>query len=345
MPIGDLPTIRVTSPADLIEAVPYLLGFHPTESLVVVGFDDSASAARQVVVTARLDLVPDGVDHEALQSLVQVLLRSGTGAVTVVLVTNRLSGDPRRQPWFTGILRALTTELEPVGLRVLDALVASESRWWSLCCGRPECCPPEGTARSRQTSTVAAEATYAGLVALPDRQALLASLDGAPDHVRASLLPALRRADQRLRELTDRNGVAQTRRGERAAVLRASGECRAGLQLSRRRLARLGSALQDLAVRDAIWLAVDDGSLVADELLEQLHSQLPPPYSAAPLFLIGWQLWRAGSGTLAAAAAERALQSNPGYSAAELLLDAVEAGMDPRLTPPLTGVPADRRRA
>ena len=56
MTIGDLPTIRVTSPADLIEAVPYLLGFHPTESLVVVGFDDSAGSGRQVAVTARLDL-------------------------------------------------------------------------------------------------------------------------------------------------------------------------------------------------------------------------------------------------------------------------------------------------
>jgi len=343
MTIGNQTAIRVSGPADLIEAVPYLLGFHPAESLVLVGFDNSPGSTRQVTITARLDLVPDGAERDSLRSLVQVLGRSSTGAVTAVLLTDRVAGDPRQQVWLAEIMRTLTAELEPAGIQLLDALVATESRWWSLCCVRPECCPPEGTLRSPQTSTVAAAATYAGLVALPDRQALLSELDGASEPVRAALLPALRRADQRLRDLTRRNGPQQTRRGERAALWRAAGECQAGLQLSPRRLARLGSALRDPEVRDAVWLAIDDRSLTADRLLDQLHSRLPGRYQAAPLFLFGWQLWRAGCGTLAAAAAERALRSDPGYSAAALLLEAVEAGMDPRRTPPLTGDPADRR--
>lgn len=345
MSTSDLPAIRVSSPGDLLDAVPYLLGFHPSESLVVIGFADARASAREVTVTARLDLSPDGMDADALRSMAQALGRSSSAAVAAVLLTDQLTGDPRRSGWLRDALAALTTELDRVSLRLLDALVATGSHWWSLCCDQPDCCPPEGTARIAGTSAVAAAATYAGLVALPDRQALLASLDGAPAAARAALLPALRRADRRLAELAGRQGLHRTQRGELAAVLRAARECQAGLQLSPRRLARLGAALRDNEVRDAVWLAVDDRSLQAEQLLRQLHSQLPPPYQTPPLFLYGWQLWRAGSGTLAAVAAERALRSDPGYSAARLLLEAVEAGMDPLRTPPLTGGPGSRRPA
>jgi hypothetical protein len=341
----DPPSIRVTSPADLIDAVPYLLGFHPAESLVVIGFDGAGPPARQVTVTARLDLDRDGVEPAALRSMVQALSRSGAGAVAAVLLTDQVAGDPRRQRWLTGILNALVAELDRCRLPLLDALAATGSRWWSLCCSQAGCCPPEGTPRSPASSTVAAEATYAGLVAMPDRQALLASLDGADHAIRAALLPALRRADHRLRELISRNGAQRTHRGERTAVLRAAAECRAGVRLSPRRLARLGAALRESAVRDPVWLEIDDRSLDAGELLGQLHSRLPPPYSAAPLFLYGWQLWRSGSGMLAVTAAERALRADPGYSAARLLLEAVQAGMDPRLTPPLAAGPPSRQPA
>src|SRR5580698_5545062 len=44
-------TLRVRGPVDLIHAVPYLLGFHPARSLVVIGL-----AEHRVRVTVRLDL-------------------------------------------------------------------------------------------------------------------------------------------------------------------------------------------------------------------------------------------------------------------------------------------------
>ncbi|HEU5269482.1 MAG TPA: DUF4192 domain-containing protein [Jatrophihabitans sp.] len=343
MTTGDIPAIRVTTPGDLIEAVPYLLGFHPSESLVVIGFDEVAGTARQVTITARLDVGPDGVERAAVASLVGVLKRSGTGAVAAVLLSERVTADPCRPGWVQGVLAGLSAELQRGGLRLLDVLAADRSRWWSLCCQNPACCPPEGTVRSGQGSAVAAEATYAGLVAMPDRQALVAGLDGASPATRAALLPALRRADTRFAELLGRIGASRTRRNEHAALLRAAAECESGTQLSPRRLARLGAALRDTEIRDALWLALDDRSLSAESMLSQLHSRLPPPYQAAPLFLFGWQLWRSGSGTLAAAAAERALRADPGYSAAGLLLEAVQAGLDPRRTPPLTGSPGRRQ--
>ena len=63
--------------------------------------------------------------------------------------------------------------------------------------------------------------------------------------------------------------------------------------------------------------------------------RLPGPYDAAPLFLFGWASWRAGNGALAGIAAERAVTSDPAYSAADLLLAALSRGLDPRRLPRL----------
>ena len=55
-------SVRITGPASLIAAVPYLLGFEPNESLVLVGLRDG-----QVTVTARVDL--DELDPRATADL------------------------------------------------------------------------------------------------------------------------------------------------------------------------------------------------------------------------------------------------------------------------------------
>src|SRR6185312_4232006 len=50
-----MPGINLATPQDIIAAVPYLLGFHPDDSLVVI-----AITARRVFVIVRYDL-PDSV--------------------------------------------------------------------------------------------------------------------------------------------------------------------------------------------------------------------------------------------------------------------------------------------
>ena len=95
----DLPRIRISDPAELIDALPYLLSFHPHESLVLIGFAGTAAAAgpQQVQVTVRLDLPtrPDEFGDEALAPLAEVLQRSGCRSVAGVLVTDSVAGDPR----------------------------------------------------------------------------------------------------------------------------------------------------------------------------------------------------------------------------------------------------------
>jgi hypothetical protein len=69
-----------------------------------------------------------------------------------------------------------------------------------------------------------------------------------------------------------------------------------------------------------------------------LARRLPAPLDVAPLVLYGWHEWRQGNGTLAVMCAERALERDPAYTAASLLISTVQSGMNPRTTPPLGSV-------
>jgi len=89
------------------------------------------------------------------------------------------------------------------------------------------------------------------------------------------------------------------------------------------------------AFQDETSRGVDQGRLDGRALWRELARRLPPPYDAAPLFLYGWASWRDGRGPLAGIAAERALASDPDYTAAELLLGALQQGLDPHRTPRL----------
>ena len=61
-------TLTARGPADLLAAVPVVLGFHPSDSLVMLTFD----AAR--TFHARVDLPPPAEQSDSLAELVEALL-------------------------------------------------------------------------------------------------------------------------------------------------------------------------------------------------------------------------------------------------------------------------------
>jgi hypothetical protein len=365
----DLPRIQISDPGELIETVPYLLGFHPRESLVLIGLAGVAdstgavahSGPQRVQVTLRLNLpdqLPGRLDARALKPLGDVLRQADSAAMAAVLVTESVPGDPRSSRALLACRDLLATSMDQAGIELLDVLVATERRWWSLCCEQDECCPREGHERVLGCSTAAAQATFAGLVALPDRPAMVATLAGTSAEQRSGLLPSLADAESR-RVDTSVGQAAGRRRAEVADLLAAAADWAAATELARggepraarepgeervpvraaltgEQLARYGVALTDRAVRDAVWVALDEGCTAIGELMGELHARLPAPYDAAPLFLFGWSQWRAGNSTLAMMAAERVLRFQPGYSAADLLLTAARSGLDPRAVPALS---------
>ncbi|MEU0962164.1 DUF4192 domain-containing protein [Micromonospora aurantiaca] len=184
--------LSVRSPADMVAAVPYLLGFHPADSVVVV-----AVRGRRVVFAARGDLPAPGVDPgPAARHLAQVVARQDADAATVVGY-----GPAAR---VTGVVDAIGDALTAAGLVVLDALRVTEGRWFSYLCVEPSCCPPEGTPYDPAASQVSAAAVFAGQVALPDRAALAAQVSPLDGPVRLAMRRATGRARLRLAALTGR---------------------------------------------------------------------------------------------------------------------------------------------
>jgi hypothetical protein len=332
-----IPTLRVRGPADLAQAIPYLLGFHPSSSLVLLGLDGI-----RVVVTARLDLadVIDPMAPPLLESSIHAMYDGGAATFVGVLFDDdarpTLRSARNRLPW-SGVADELTEAVVAAGAEIDDILLVSGQRLWSYTCAEPTCCPPEGQPLE-PSSEVAAAATYAGLVALPDRASLAALLDPAPGADRDRWTPVLTAAEYDAVAMVLRGGDDRDDRSVKRALFaasRAADTLRAPADLPDDQLVRFGVALRRIAVRDSVWMAVDDRRLNGRELWRQLARRLPAPFDAPPLFLLAWGAWRTGDGALANIAAERALHSDPRYSAADLLLAALARGVDPRRMPRL----------
>lgn len=344
--------LRITGPADLLQAVPYLLGFHPAESLVLIGLADG-----RLVVTARIGLADVGAPA-LLRDSVAALCRGGaeqlvaavyssTGNIGNTGSTGNTGSaadgpgpDDGAMPWH-GLVDLLGDICLQQGCALGDVLRVCGDRWWSYRCADERCCPVEGRPLPETASAFVAEATYAGVVALPDRAALAATLDPVPREQRDALEPLIAAHENAAVQAVLEGGwLRMERAGKRAifaAARRADAADCAGVRLNADDTARFGVLLSGVELRDAVWLAVDDRRLDGRELWRELARGLPEPYNAGAFFLYGWASWRAGNGALATMAAERTLASDPAYSAADLLLEALRRGIDPRRMPRLRG--------
>lgn len=327
--------LRLGGAADLIAATPYLVGFHPEQSLVLVALD----AENLVVFTARVDLADAG-HVDCLDAVRAAVLDSGTAALVALVFAEGALQVP--EPVAEAVDAVLGLETR-TATEVLDVVACDGRRWRSLLCSDPECCPAEGQpVPPVGSSAVAASATVAGLVAWPSREDLRRSLDGQSPDERAARRGALVEHQAATGVIDDRT---RRRREVRAlfAAARAAERQPAGYP-SEDELVRLACALTDISVRDSLWIAVDDGRLPGRALWQYLAARLPAPYDAPPLFLLGWASWRRGEATLAAMAVEKALESDPGYSAADLLLAALSRGVDPHRLPRLNARSTERLR-
>jgi len=300
--------VTVSSPGDLLGLVPYLLGFRPSESLVVLLLRDG-----RVLLTARIDLPPVSAAVDVVDRFRR--LAEQQSASGLLLFAYSADAVPAR-----ALLDAVIPGLEPAGL--LDALHVSDSRWWSLLC-RSGCCPAEGTPYDLQAHPMAAEAVYAGLTVAPDRTAVEARVSGpaAADH-------------DRLEELARQTGQELVGMGRRERQLLMSSTVRdfvsAPRRLSEVECVRLALLCVDLSVRDVAWASMTRSE--ADDhvdLWEQVVAKTVAPWEAAPLCLLGMAAWISGNGALQNCCTDRARQIDPEYSLAELLDDINRRALPP----------------
>ncbi|MFC0532951.1 DUF4192 domain-containing protein [Phytohabitans kaempferiae] len=310
--------LALRTPVDLIAAIPFLLGFHPRDSVVVVGL-----RARQVVFAARGDL---GEPPGFVEYVTSVVMRQDVDTAAVV---GYGTDERAREP-----VTAIRAALERHGVGVLDVLRVAGGRYWSYACGRDGCCPPDGTPYDAVASPIAAAATHAGQVALPDRDTLVRQIEPVGGRMREAMRQATDRATERLAGMLvtsppgDLLGRRLLRRLGVAAVRESMRRHREGGQLTDDEVAWLTVLLVHLPIRDYAWERVGAEEWHLElwiDVLRRVESHLVP----APACLLAFAAWRCGQGALAVAAVERAKRSDPGYSMARLLDDVLHRGIPP----------------
>ncbi|GAA2399022.1 hypothetical protein GCM10010420_26700 [Streptomyces glaucosporus] len=350
--------VTLRGPAELIDSLPYLLGYHPDDSIVLVGLHGPNGR-----FGGRLRVgIPTGEENWAdlAGQLADCLLGNSAArggrpdGALVFLCQDPAGGESGRAVMerLRPLAQRLRTACGALEMPVYEALCVSGGRYWSYCCPDTRCCPADGTPLGLPgTSVMAAAAAYAGMrvegslkeltarlaplgppVAEPQElaldlagTALVPRMLGETDRqsVRAETLALARRLLDRYR-----NAPAADRREGRARA-----DARDDGLLSHEEAAALILGLQDRVTRDwaAEWME-DEDAAPALRLWRALARRCVGAYAehaAAPLTLAGWVAWSCGDEPAARVALGRALELDPGYVFARLLHSACNSGLDP----------------
>ncbi|MGQ4515496.1 DUF4192 family protein [Streptomyces sp. DW26H14] len=356
--------ITLRGPAELVDALPYLLGFWPSDSVVLVTLHgDRARFGGRL----RLGIPPGpeewrpAAEHLA-EYAVEASERRGARPDGILVF---LCQDPDGARSESGrqvmerlrpFAQQLRTACGALDVPVLEALCVSDGRFWSYCCPDARCCPPEGTETVLPgTSVMAAAATYAGLRvrgSIKQMESRIQPRDSVctPDQARAFdaagrvIVPEIlgggraavaARTLTLARDLVRRLDAAQGRPSgtpETEAVSEAEADALDDILVLDEEVAALVLGLQDRETRDkaAAW-ADERGSGAALRLWRALARRcagIYVEYAAAPLVLTAWFAWAAGDEPEARVAVSRALTVDPDCRLARLLHEAYNRGLD-----------------
>ncbi|MCX4884041.1 DUF4192 domain-containing protein [Streptomyces sp. NBC_00847] len=349
--------VTLRTPAELADALPYLLGYRPEDSIVLVALHDRDSRGR-FGGRARLGIPTSADDwasvaEQLAHGLVTGSERRGARPEQMVayLCQEPAKGETGRQVMerLRPLAQKLRVECGQLDVPVIEALCISDGRFWSYCCVNEACCPPAGLPMGLPgTSVLAAAATYAGLQVrgtlrelrarlLPWETAAALEQEGALDAASMALVP-------RILDDASRAGVAEETLEMAALIMRrlaaappVSGALTADLRddelLAHDEAATLILGLQDRATRDraAEWME-GEAAAAALRLWRALARRCVGSYgehAAAPLTLAGWVAWSTGDELEAREALAMALGADPSYLFARLLHQACNEGLDP----------------
>ncbi|MYW67282.1 DUF4192 family protein [Streptomyces sp. SID8379] len=370
-PVGTTGAAKITlrTAGELAEALPYLLGFRPDDSVVLVALYKGRFGGRvRLGIPERPEDWPSVAQQLARCLVVGCERRDGRpDSVVAFLCQDAVPPGEAPGPAVMERLRPLAqllrTECGALDVPVTEALCLSDGRYWSYCCPRPQCCPPEGNAIAVDgTSVMAATAAYAGIhvrESMGELKARLAPLETAlvADQTRAldaaamDLVPRILAGAPREEVEEQTLDLAGRVMRRLADVPPAEDALDADLKddelLAHDEAAALILGLQDRLTRDraAEWMEGEEAP-AALRLWRALARRCVGPYgehAAAPLTLAGWVAWSLGDTVETDQALEMALTVDPHYKFARLLNEARAEGIDPEpVRSSLRTVRADR---
>ncbi|MDQ0793503.1 DUF4192 domain-containing protein [Streptomyces sp. B1I3] len=346
--------ITLRSPAELADALPYLMGFHPDDSIVMVALHGGRG---RFGGRLRLGIPPSAQEWAPVADQLATCLVAGSerrearpDAIVVFLCQDPAEGESAHQAMerLRPLAQRLRTACGALDVPVLEALCISDGRYWSYCCPDDRCCPPEGNPLALPGTTVmAAAAAYAGIQVrgslrdmerrlMPSGSVSAAEQERALDSAGAVLVSQI--LDPRGRGAVAARTLALARElmqrlGRAPAVAPAEADRRDDRLVEVEEAAAVILGLQDRETRDraAEWMEGREAE-TALRLWRALARRCVGPYvehSAAPLTLAGWVSWSTGDEAGARVALGLALRADPDYTFAQLLHQACNEGLDP----------------
>ncbi|MCL7494712.1 DUF4192 family protein [Streptomyces sp. MCA2] len=347
--------VTLRGPAELADALPYLMGFYPDDSIVMVALNGERGRFGGRV---RLGIPTDTAQWpDVADQLAECLISAGQerdsrpAAIIVYLCQEPAAGESGKdvKDRLRPLAQRLRTACGALDVPVLEALCLSNGRFWSYCCPDFRCCPAEGTPMVMPgTSVMAAAAAYAGMQvrgSLKEMEARLTPRTGpraaeqekALNAAAGALVPRMLRRDGAAavrRDTLDLAGamIHRFRQDTPSGSNRARDACDDAL-ITDAEAADLILGLQDRVTRDraAEWM---DGPAAAPALrlwraLARRCAGGYAEHAVAPLTLAGWVCWSTEDGPSARVALSCALAIDPDYTFAQLLHRAVNEGLDP----------------
>jgi Domain of unknown function (DUF4192) len=333
------------SPAELLAVVPYILGYHPTNSVVLMCLRN-----HQLGLTQRLDLPQPDQVHKVVPALLPSLLAESPDRVLLIGYEDH-AGDslPAFEP--------LSVELASQHIEIADRIVVCNGRWRSLDCDNEDCCPSEGSPVPAPSDVPRAVVEFVGegIAPHPDREALASQLEPGPEavgRVRRSAKKAMARA-------------VESHSTPRAELFAAWPRILApdAKTISPEDAVKAAMSLLDIEIRDGLVAWLSPGTLNINELsaevqelicglergwgddpyqpaalvaqngvqdrLIHLCAMLPDRLAAPALSVLASFAWWRGDGALARVSLDRALRCEPNYRLARLLEHMVDLAIRP----------------
>jgi len=333
------PTIRVTSTQDLLALIPFILGFEPDNSLVLLAVDDRAHT---VVTLTRLNLPTTDEQLALATAAVDRIIAALRARSRVSVVVAGYGPTERVDP----MVAAASGALDAAGIPIREAVRVESGRFWRLRGVDPAPSPPDGVPFEAATSPATAAAVYAGLVALPDRATLAATLAPVTGPARQRMIEATTAASVMVIAVLDAARTSPAETGEEPdAVLDT--ELGQALQAYARtyltqtqdryrarqpaddKTAALLTVLLQLPTLWDVAARTSSGEPWQIEMWSDLVRRAEPPFTAATATLLALSALQAGHGPLASMAVDRALEVDPHDDLAPILRQAIAAGIDP----------------
>lgn len=341
-------TLSVRSPSAMLASIPYLVGFQPRNSLVLLLL---APPRGRIKLTMRIDLPDNDAPLIATALASELAARvshvGAESAIAVIFSDDAGSAGTGDFDWYPHphLANALVTELGVFGIELVDAMLVSHDRRWSYLCDNDYCCPAEGVpVGDDESRAVRARLVVEGFAPAASREEVVARI--APDPQGQQLVAdVLGTIDESHHEgwgpADFYRLTALVIEESNLARFAGSGEADTSFVPEEMREFRHAHIAQLLHLLDSIWIrdlvmrkVILDGAgdrsarSLCDAFCDVLR-WAPVGYVAPIATITALMSWQAGDGLIAVEALTRALDDNPDYYMAKLTMDAIDGGLPP----------------